>query len=111
MRKLAYTLLFYLGLTGFAHAEAKLLQIESMCGPISVTQEFLDSQQELPFAGGLGAVRMSADEYAEGDWKIHVNPQTKSFSLMLVFLEDDIACLIGAGTGFMPLQQIVGNDT
>ena len=111
MKKLAVMLCFWIGLTGLAHAGAKYLKVESTCGSSEITQEWLEEQQELPFAGGPGAIRLPDDLIATGDWKIYVNPNSKSFSIMMFFPEDDMVCLIGAGQLFTPLKQTQGDNT
>lgn len=103
MKKLAL-MLCLLGSTGLAHAEAKYLQSESLCGPTDKIQEFLTQTKEMPFAGGSGGIQLSKDRVAEGEWQIHVNPQTKTFSIVINFEQDGYGCLIGAGLDFHPLK-------
>jgi hypothetical protein len=104
MTKLA---ILILGLTlAFAPARAseiKTLALAHDCGPISVVMPVLrDKYGEQPFALGTAYVTLPDDRTLEGVLLLSVNPQSRSYTVNIVFEEDEMMCMLTSGEEFSP---------
>ena len=84
-------------------SEPQVLTLEHACGPVDRVLPYLrDKYGEQPFALGSAMVELPGDGLAEGVLLITVNPETKSYTINVVFEEDNIVCMLTSGQDFSP---------
>jgi hypothetical protein len=110
MTKLAIFLILSLGLTVVskiqAQAKEEIYYFTSMgeCAKFGDVESFVQKQHgEKPFTESKIILRAAKNgRLYEGNLVTYVNPDTKSFSLVVQFEEDGYSCIIGAGSDFGP---------
>ena len=63
---------------------------------------------ELPFALGTAVVTLKDGRQAEGILMMNVNPSTLSYTINILFIDDDMMCMLVNGEDFQPAQNIPG---
>ena len=84
-------------------SEPKNLYTVSACATIDTASDSLEKKYgEQPFA--LGKAYAEVPEYGtiEGVLIITVNPKTRTYTINMVFEEDDMVCMILSGSNFKP---------
>ena len=92
-----------------AYAEEKkqvyALPTINVCGSISsmISQLESDKYGERGFASASLYVRNSkTNQTMMGDLYVFINPETTDYTLLAVFVDDNLACILGTGEGFGP---------
>lgn len=114
MKKLALTFLILLGLAGFARAEEEpkqeigRLPTINDCGEWKTVNAILMTEfGEEPFVVADGAVDVivpGSVVRVEHRLVIYVNPDTFSYSIVALFVKDDMACVLSSGVDFRPIR-------
>lgn len=83
--------------------EPKNLYTVSECVNIDIASELLEKEYgEKPFALGTAFVEIPEYGEAEGVLVITVNPKTRTYTINIIFEEDNMVCIILSGDGFEP---------
>lgn len=67
-----------------------------------------DEERQIPFVGGVGIIQRHDREFAQGVWKIYVDPDQDTYSILIEFF-DGVMCLVGTGSGLAPFEEPVGS--
>jgi hypothetical protein len=89
-----------------AHSEQsdiKILTLEHDCAPAARVLPYLEEEfGERPFAFGRAAVNLRGGEEVQGVLLMNVNPSTRSYTINILFEDDDIVCMLTTGDKFQP---------
>ena len=89
-----------------AHSEqsdVQILTLEHDCAPAARVLPHLEEEfGERPFALGRAGVKLPEGKEAEGLLVMSVNPGTRSYTINILFEDDDIICMLTAGDKFQP---------
>ena len=88
-----------------AAAQSAPMVILADCASISAVRQYVEEAKEIPFVGGPGMMQRDDQEFAEGVWKIYMNPQTETYSIVIEFPWDNVSCLVGIGAELAPFQE------
>ena len=102
-RVLAPLLVFFLA-TASAKAEPRMMGIALQCDnePGKIVQMVQEKYGELPFATGQGIVQNISGAYQSGIVIQTVNPEERSFSIIISDPISGTECLLLAGNSFAP---------
>lgn len=100
------TLAFAFSLTAtsaLAQVESKVMFLMSDCIDTRINNHFMYNElMEIPFAGGKGVMKREDGEFSEGVWKIYASPDTKNFTIIIEFPQENLSCLVGMGDDLAP---------
>lgn len=107
MKWLATTFLCLLTIASTATAQeettVKKLQLVHDCAPAKNILPLLRDQfGERPFALGSATVTIPDGRVAEGVLMLTVNAETKTYTVNILFVEDEMMCMLTAGENFQP---------
>lgn len=79
------------------------------CDYTEVLKSFVyDEERQIPFVGGVGIIQRHDREFAQGVWKIYVDPDQDTYSI-LIEVFDGVMCLVGMGSGLAPFEDHAGS--
>lgn len=80
------------------------------CDYIEILKSFVyDEERQIPFVGGTGIMQLDNLAFAEGVWKVYVDPDQDTYSIVIEFPEDGVMCLVGMGKGLAPFEDHIGS--
>ena len=80
------------------------------CDYTEVLKSFVyDEERQIPFMGGTGIMQLDNLAFAEGVWKIYVDPDQDTYSIVIEFPGDGVMCLVGMGEGLAPFEDHTGS--
>ena len=84
-------------------SKPKVLALTADCGPIDKVLPFLTEEYgERPFALGSAIITLGDENQANGVLLITVNPKELTYTVNIVFEEDEMMCLLTTGDNFKP---------
>jgi hypothetical protein len=108
MKTLALILFVIMGLTTSIHAQESnktlVLTLAHDCAPANQVLPYLEEKfGEIAFAmGRAGVILANNGKEAEGILLMNVNPNTLTYTVNILFEEDQIVCMLTAGDKFQP---------
>lgn len=113
MTKLAIFLILSLGLAVVGRIEAQsreevfIFQTISECARFGIPEAFVQKEYgEKPFTQAKIILRAKNTRLYEANLVTFVNPETKTHSLIVQFIEDGYSCVLGSGTDLGPAFEI-----
>lgn len=84
--------------------------ITADCDYTEVLKSFVyDEERQIPFMGGAGIMQLDNLAFAEGVWKVYVDPDQDTYSIVIEFPGDGVMCLVGMGSGLAPFEDHTGS--
>ena len=81
----------------------KVIALVHECAPIDTALPFLmEEYNERPFALGTAYVTLADGREAEGVLLLTVNPKEKTYTVNIVFEQDEMMCMLTSGDEFQP---------
>ena len=110
MCKIAATFLFLLAVITAAKADTLRLPTLSECdsNPQNIIDLVQEKYNEVPFVEGQGGIISLNGQYMVAEFKMFLNPDTKSFSIVTIDPVTGAGCLYFAGNNLKP--SITGDD-
>ena len=83
--------------------EVKKLLLAHDCAPIEqIVPRLRDLYGERPFALGVAVVTLSDGRPLEGVLMLTVNAETRTYTVNIIFEEDEMLCMLTSGEDFQP---------
>ena len=80
------------------------------CDYTEILKSFVyDEERQIPFVGGVGIMQRHDGEFAEGVWKVYVDPDQDTYSIVREFPADGVMCLVGMGEDLAPFEEHIGS--
>ena len=87
-------------------SDVKVLTLEHDCAPSDQVLSYLEEEfGEQPFALGSAMVKLPRGDEVEGILLMSVNPDTRTYTINILFDEDDMMCMLTSGDKFQPASQ------
>lgn len=84
-------------------SEVKKLLLAHDCAPIERISPLLREQfGERPFALGIAVVTLPDGRPLEGVLMLTVNAETRTYTVNIMFVEDEMMCMLTSGEDFQP---------
>jgi len=87
-------------------SDVQVLTLEHDCAPADRVLSYLEEEfGEQPFALGSAMVKLPRGDEVEGILLMSVNPDTRTYTINILFDEDDMMCMLTSGDKFQPASQ------
>lgn len=110
MCKITAACLFLLAVISTAQAEEMALPTVAQCDsdPEKIFKVVEEQYNEVAFIEGNGGVISVNGQYMISEFKMYLNPESKSFSVIIIDPITGVACLYFAGNNLIP--SVTGDD-
>ena len=83
--------------------EVKTLTLAHDCAPTKqIIPQLREQYGERPFALGIAVVTLPDGRPLEGVLMLTVNPESRSYTVNIMFVEDEMMCMLTSGDDFQP---------
>lgn len=105
MLRICTLVLSLLTISSPAWAQSVPMLLLSDCASTAAVRDYVQATDEIPFVGGPGMMQQADQQFADGVWKIYMNPQTETYTIVIEFPWDHVACVVGIGAGLAPFEE------